>query len=174
MKVINLFAGPGAGKSTLAYGVSYFLKKKGVKVEYVHEEAKELVWEERAKTLECQPYIFSKQMRNLWRLKGKVDVVVTDSPILLSLLYEKPGMFPKSFSKYVIDQFNEFDNLNFFLRRRKTYNSIGRVQTAKEALELDANLADLLVKNDIKIAFMSGPRDNDDNAAVKNVLRYLD
>lgn len=173
MKIINLFAGPGAGKSTLAYGVSYFLKKKGANIEYVHEEAKEFTWEERTKTLECQPYIFAKQMRNLWRLDGKVDFVVTDSPIFLSLLYQKPGMFPESFNQYVIDQFKEFDNINFFLRRSKDYSPVGRNETADEAILLDTKLLSMLVENEIPVHIMDGPKDGDSHAAVNTVLNKL-
>lgn len=77
---INLFGGPGTGKSTAAASLFAEMKKKGMDVELVTEVAKDFVWEERQKTLEIQPYITVKQYRNLFRLKGKVDYVITDAP----------------------------------------------------------------------------------------------
>ena len=136
MLVVNLFAGPGAGKSTTACGLFYLLKLAGINCEYVHEEAKEFTWEKRSTTLACQPYIFGKQMRNVWRLKGQVDVAICDSPILLSNIYAGDE-WPESFKKYVVDQFNEFDNLNFFLVRNNPYNPSGRNQIEEQAKDLD-------------------------------------
>ena len=45
--VINLFGGPGAGKSTCAMEICSELKKHGLSAEYVQEYAKELVYENR-------------------------------------------------------------------------------------------------------------------------------
>ena len=145
-----MFAGPGAGKSTLATGVFSQLKKIGVNCEYVHEEAKEFTWEKREVTLACQPYIFAKQMRNLWRLKDQVDVVITDSPILLSMIYTNTNEWPDSFLPYVLDQFNAFDNLNFLIPRAKKYNPVGRNQTLEEAVEKDKEIRQVLLDNNIE------------------------
>jgi hypothetical protein len=151
MRVINLFAGPGAGKSTTAYGLTHFLKVFGVNCEFVHEEAKEFTWEKRYMTLACQPYIFGKQMRNLWRLQDQVDVVVTDSPILLSLAYAT-SEWPDSFKTYVVDQFNEFNNINYFLRRNnKPYLPVGRSQTAEEAGQLDQKILRIMLDNNVNM-----------------------
>lgn len=45
--VINLIAGPGAGKTICAWEIAEKLKKQGYIAEYVSEIAKEYVWEER-------------------------------------------------------------------------------------------------------------------------------
>jgi len=144
MKIINLFAGPGAGKSTTASGAFNILKKRGINCEYVYEVAKDLTWEERNLTLDCQPYIFGKQLRNIWRLKDKVDFVITDSPLLLSLVYLKKEDWSPYFSEFVIDQFRRFDNINFFLHRTKDYNPIGRNQLYDEACAIDRKILDLM------------------------------
>ena len=60
----------------------------GVNAELVTEFAKDKVWEESKAVFQNQQYIFGKQYFRLTRLEGKVDVVVTDSPILLSAYYE--------------------------------------------------------------------------------------
>jgi tRNA uridine 5-carbamoylmethylation protein Kti12 len=43
--IVNLYAGPGAGKTTCAWEIASRLKKENVSTEYVSEYAKELVWE---------------------------------------------------------------------------------------------------------------------------------
>ena len=45
--VINLYGGPGCGKSTVSSGLFYKMKSEGYCVEYVSEYAKDLTYEER-------------------------------------------------------------------------------------------------------------------------------
>jgi len=88
MLVINIFGGPGVGKSTLAAEVFAHFKKNKLNIELVTEYAKDLVWEERNNILKDQLYILAKQNRRLERLRNKgIDVVVTDSPLLLGKIY---------------------------------------------------------------------------------------
>ena len=44
-KIVNAFAGPGAGKTTACLEIVSQLKMRGKSAEYVPEYAKELVWE---------------------------------------------------------------------------------------------------------------------------------
>ena len=142
MIVVNLFAGPGSGKSTTCAGVFAKLKLAGIKCEMALEYAKDKVWEESNKVLDDQIYVFGKQLHRIFRLKDKVDVVITDSPILLSIIYDKTGN--KYFSDLVLNQFNNFDNRNYFIERTTVYNPKGRLQTEDEAKEIDKVLLDLL------------------------------
>ena len=91
MLVVQLFGGPGASKSTTATGVFHELKKLGHNCEYVPEFAKSLVWAERHRDLDLQPYITISQWREVAILDGKVDIVITDSPILLGCVYNTRG-----------------------------------------------------------------------------------
>ena len=59
---VNIFAGPGAGKSTLAAGLFWYMKQRGEKCELVREFAKELVWTENFRTLDCRSYVTGKQI----------------------------------------------------------------------------------------------------------------
>jgi ATP:corrinoid adenosyltransferase len=52
MKVINLWAGPGAGKSTTASGLFYLMKTADMQVELVTEYAKDMTWEGRHEVLQ--------------------------------------------------------------------------------------------------------------------------
>lgn len=48
-KVINLYGGPGTGKSSTAGMLFAHLKLRGVNCEYVQEYAKDAAWEGRPK-----------------------------------------------------------------------------------------------------------------------------
>lgn len=156
MKVINLFAGPGAGKSTTATGVFSKLKQHGVNCEYVSEYAKAAVWEKRHNLLADQLYISAKQNRWLDRLRRKVDVVVTDAPLLLGLHYKAADYFPETFEKMLWALWNSYENTNFFINRHKPYSQVGRMQNEEEAKEIDKKIWEFLIDNGIGFSQMPG------------------
>lgn len=139
---VNFYGGPGAGKSTLTAGVFYHLKLAGVNCEMAREYAKDLVWEGRVKLLTeaRQSYIFSKQLKRLQDVAGQVDVVLTDSPLLLSAIYSRNPVM----RMLVKEHHDTFTNMNFVVVREKPYQPIGRVQTEDEAQELDVRIEGLL------------------------------
>jgi hypothetical protein len=140
MLVINLFAGPGAGKSTTAAGVFAELKTRGYSAELVTEFAKECAWEGRSGPLRCQPYVFGEQLWRLERLRDRgVDVVVSDSPILLSAIYA-PDDTPAAFHDVVFHYHERMQALDVFLRRVKAYDPRGRFQDLREAQALDERI----------------------------------
>lgn len=134
MKVVNFYGGPGSGKSTMAARVFSELKEHGVNAELVTEFAKDLTWQESMKVLDNQIYVFAKQFHRVWRLQDKVDFIVTDSPLMCSLIY---GTTSETFKRLVVEEFNKFDNVNVYLQRVKKYNPAGRSQTEVEATKLD-------------------------------------
>lgn len=138
----NLYGGPGTGKSTTAAGVFHYLKLAGVNAEIVTEYAKDLVWGDNTATLRNQLYVFGKQHNRMFRLDGKVDVVVTDSPILLSLVYYDGDN--NHFEKMVIHEYNKMNNMDVFLKRVKKFNPAGRLQDEKAATQLDDVIKRLL------------------------------
>lgn len=135
--VVNMFAGPGAGKSTTAAAVFAKLKRSYYNVELTTEYAKDLVWEERHKMFGEQDYILAQQNKRLRRLVGKVDIVVTDSPLLLCLSYIPENYYISSFRQFVWDVFSSYNNLNIYIDREKGYVAHGRNQKPEDALELD-------------------------------------
>lgn len=144
MIVANLFGPPGAGKSTGASYVFSKLKLAGVNAELIGEFAKDKVWEENVEVFKNQAYIFGKQSFRISRCKDKVDVIVTDSPLLLSILYNNDLTLGEDFNKVVYNVFNSYNNRNYLLYRVKPYNPIGRHQTEAESDALQEPLADLL------------------------------
>jgi hypothetical protein len=166
--LINLYAGPGAGKSTLARGISSELSLKGYLCEYVEEVAKGWVWEERHKSFDHQIYLFGKQLRNVSRLIGKVDIIVTDSPLLFSLLYGAT-VCPPSFEQLVLDTIKPLNQINLFIDRVKKYEPRGRHQTKDEAIQKDKECLELLNKYKIKFAKFDGNKDG-----MMKALDYID
>lgn len=145
MLIVNLFGGPGCGKSTTAAGLFYKLKKSGISTELVNEYAKEKVWEGHINILEDQLYVFAKQLRKIRRLDGKVDVVVSDSPILLCAYYLKYNKHPIEFLRgMVVSQHNQMENLNIFLERTKPYNPSGRLGSEESSRAKDLEIKAML------------------------------
>ena len=146
MKVVNIWGGPGVGKSTAAAGLLYEMKKKGLNVEIAMEYAKDVVWEKRYNILDDQIYIFAKQQRRISRfMDSGIDWVITDSPIPLGLVYLRPAMLSENFDQLVMEVFNQYTNHNFLLQRNFEYNPIGRNQKdEEEAREFDRKVESLL------------------------------
>ncbi len=143
LKVINLFAGPGCGKSTLAAGVFHRMKVEGRSVEYVDEYAKQMTWEDRQKEMVNQLYIFAKQHKKLQRLVGKVEWAVTDSPLVMNLAY-CPEAYFANYAPLVIEIANSFDNRNFLLERNVPFESAGRNQDLTQAIQKDKEIEAIL------------------------------
>jgi hypothetical protein len=144
---VNLWAGPGTGKSTMAAGIFAALKWNKIDCELISEYAKQIVWEESYTKLNNQIYLFGKQYSKHYNLEGKVKVVITDSPIPMGCVYD--GGKTKYLKELVLSEFEKFDNLNYFLLRRKDYNPNGRMQTLEEAIEKDREIRLFMEEHDI-------------------------
>lgn len=140
--ILNLFGGPGTGKSTTAAGVFAALKWQDVNCEMALEFAKDKVWEKSIYVLDNQLYIFGKQYHRIFRLRGQVDVIITDSPLLNSILYYQGDN--EYFPRMVFKEHRRFRNLNVFLQRLKPYNPAGRVQDEQKAKALDKHIVRIL------------------------------
>jgi len=149
--VINFLGGPGNLKSGIASGVFSLLKLHYVDCELVTEFAKDLTWEENWKVLGIQDFVFGEQNKRLARIGDAVDVIVTDTSLLFSLVYRRESLTDK-FEKYVMSIYNSYDNLNIFLTRNKSvkYEAFGREQTASEAVDVDNIVKSVLGQHNIK------------------------
>ena len=143
--VINLWGGPGCGKSTTASGLFSLMKMRGHKVELVTEYAKELTYDSNWAMLDKQELIFPEQYRRQQRLLGQVDYVITDSPLPLNIVYARTDLKTDyKFWNMVVDGFNEFNNFNILLKRVKPYSHYGRKETDIQAINIDKECEDLL------------------------------
>jgi hypothetical protein len=161
-----MVAGPGTGKSTTAAGVFYELKRNDINAEIAAEYAKDVVWEGNINKLENQVLLLGKQEHRIWRLKDKVDVIVTDCPLFLFMYYGKNES--KNFKALALELFKRNDNMTFFLERTKKYNPAGRVQTEEKARQIDQELYELLLEHDIDFDLVTA-----DGAAASEIARRV-
>lgn len=142
---VNLFAGPGAGKTTASAGLYFYLKMQNEKVRLLQEFPKDLIDREDKRTLSFQPYILAQHYYNQYIMDGKYDIVITDSPLILSSIFKTPGC-TEHFDDVVLEQFNQFDNINFYLNRipEATYDDSERRESYQESLHKDKELKQLL------------------------------
>lgn len=149
--VVNAFGGPGAGKTTAAWHIAAELKKQGYCVEYVSEYAKELVWEEDYDlldgSLEHQIIMFQEQKKRINRLIGKVDMVVTDSPLLLNIMYL--NVADKDHEERVLAEYKKNHNFNFVVQRGRSFEQAGRIHDKEESIQKDKEIQEFLDKNNI-------------------------
>jgi nicotinamide riboside kinase len=173
-KVINLYGGPGTGKSTTAAALFAELKFQGVNCEYVQEYAKDKAWEFGTnhlgvpKVFQAQEYIFGKQHFRLRRCAQDVDVIITDCPLFLGLVY-MPEDFPiPSLRTAIREAYNMYDNLDIFLVRTKAYNPKGRFQTEEQAKGLDTVVRNVLDNQQVPYHVIESGRE-----AVDQILSHL-
>ena len=103
------------------------------------------------------------------RVLGKVDVAITDSPIMLGSMYtdEKP------FKDVCIYEGNKYKNTyNIFVKRKKKYNENGRNQTEEEAKEIDKKIIQMLNDNNVEFTYADGSEEGY-NAIVNEILKKL-
>lgn len=168
--VVNYYAGPGTGKTTSAANLFAKLKWNKIRSELVSEYAKHVTWEESYNKLNNQVYLFGKQHHKQFILKDKVDVIVTDSPLTLGLIYDQGKT--AYLKDIVLSEFNKFWNINIFLEREKEYDPVGRNQTEAEAIEKDKEIKKFLDDNNIEYITLPGTESSVDEvfAYIKNCL----
>jgi len=147
--IINFIGEPGAGKSWASWYLSAKLKQNGFKVEYLPEFAKSKLYEHSEKVFTCEPYIFGKQLYKMHSMSDEVDIIVTDSPIILPHFYEKDEQSKELLKQLELYHFNQFNNLNICLMRDHDYKQEGRFQTENQAEELHSEIMNFLMENHI-------------------------
>ena len=171
LRRINIWGGPGSGKSTAAAQIFSEMKKLGYSIEYCQEYIKAWAYEKRQMSGFDQLYIFAKQQRLEERvLKAGVDLIVTDSPLLMQCVYaRKYGFMGWQELLSIGKMFNMIHpSINFLLNRTHgTYQSEGRWQNAEQALELDAEIESFMTQYAI-------PYERIDNDATAISLRVVD
>ncbi len=153
LTVINLLGGPGIGKSTQAADVFSILKKKGYNCELITEYAKDMTWQESFKVMTNQLYVFAKQHQKLFRVNGKVDIAITDSPLITSLFYMNEENKP--LKDLILLEYNKYKNFTFLLKRETEYQQQGRYQDLNGAIEVDKKVLDVLNSNNIEYQELS-------------------
>lgn len=147
--VVNIFGGPGAGKSILMAHLFAHLKRKSISTEMALEFAKEVVWQQpEARILNNQIFVFGEQHNRIHRLLGKVDVIITDAPIINSILYDPDNN--EDFHSLVLTEHNKLNSVNILCERTRPYEGgEGRIQDEAGAIEVDKRIRSILLEEGI-------------------------
>ena len=113
-----------------------------------------------------QEYVFGIQSFRLARCRDDVDVIVTDSPLPLSIIYNTNPALDINFERTVINIFNTYENINYYINRVKPYNPKGRNQTEAESDALVTPIIDLLHENCIEFKEING-----DDTGYQNIIK---
>lgn len=148
---INLYAGPGAGKSTTAAMLFAKLKIAGYSIELVSEYVKAWAIAKRAPVGFDQVYLMGKQLQYEYRfLSNGIKNVIADSPVLLSACYTRAN-YPDLINVadhmdgIVMEYERQHPAINIFLDRGdKEYKTEGRFQSKEGAQRIDNVVRDTL------------------------------
>ena len=173
-KVINLFGGSGIGKSTVAALLFAHMKMKGLHVELVREYVKLWAWGGRKIRKEDQIYLLGKQSAYESMLYGKVDYIVTDSPVLLAGVYAewhngKDGEYVTAAANSFVEQAQRVSGVevrNYMLTRSRPFDTRGRWEGEEEAISLDGFLRLYLERNDHPYQVVGGTEMDKVNAII--------
>jgi hypothetical protein len=173
--VINMLGGSGIGKSTIAAGLYYNMKLKHMNVELVREYVKILAWQSAHITQFDQINIFGEQCKLEHTLYGKVNYIVTDSPIILAPIYEyfynNDSFMEEAALKFMAKAKERgVTHLNFLLERGKEYDAKGRYQSEDEAKIVDSMTRQFLDKYGITYSTIDGPEEERVSKIMQKIL----
>lgn len=148
--VINLLGGSGLGKSTTAALTFGELKKQNQVTELVREFVKEWAWSGKKVGEFGQSIIYGQQLERESNLYGKVDFIVTDSPLLLCPVYQLHYNGHEAIKHCVFNDLKTAKemgviHLNFLLKRNKEFDPRGRYETEEVAKLIDSKVESFLV-----------------------------
>ena len=142
--VIEFYAGPGAGKSTIAADLYAQMKKASKSVELVREYVKDWAYRDHTPGPWDQPYLVAKQLRAESTLYGRVDYIITDSPLSIGIYYE--GLGGTELAKPMVEAIRRQQAdlgiavRKYFVLRTKPYDPRGRWGTEQDALDADLEI----------------------------------
>lgn len=173
-KVINLLGGSGLGKSTTAALLYGEMKNREQSVELVREFVKEWAWEGKKPSSIGQSIIYGRQLEREALLYGKVDYIVTDSPLILCSVYRSFYYGTDIIAPLILKDIEHLDEMgveqvNFLLKRSKQFKSEGRFEDESTARRVDE--AVLTFMNYHKIPYVE--LDCPDQERVDRILGYL-
>lgn len=174
--IINLYGGPGAGKSTSSAYLYYLLKCQQENVELVREYVKNWAWENRPFGVYDELYFLGKQVRHESMLFGKVKYIVTDAPVYMTAYYANlycslgfaQGVEKAAYAFYQQAKDDGHNHVHVYLKRHRPYQAEGRYQNEQEALAVDDGVLKMLDRLDVPVIHAT-PEEED----LKRVLEQI-
>lgn len=178
--VINLFGGSGVGKSTVAALLFANMKIQRLHVELVREYVKLWAWSGKQVRPTDQLYLLGKQSAYESLLYGKVDYIVTDSPIMLAGAYSE-WHSGKDGGGYVTHAANSYceavgpcvRHINYVLERSKVFDPRGRYETREQAEAFDDFLKEYLEINGKEFVVVGGSETEKAQEALARTLEAV-
>ena len=90
------------------------------------------------------------------RCKDKVDCIITNNPLPLSIFYNNDTVLGEDFNGTVRNVFHLYSNRNYLLLRTKPYNPAGRHQIEEESDALKEPMVRLLEDRNIPYLKVNG------------------
>ena len=154
--IVNLWGGPSVGKTAMALrlaGELSILMGTECTVEYVPEYAKGMIWRGEEALMIKQPLVTEGQIALLAPV-GKVDVVITDSPIEVGLVYAQKEDLEHT--QRLISEWESTykpNSINIYIERasvsESNFQEKGRIHTLEESLKKDEEILAFLKKRGI-------------------------
>jgi nicotinamide riboside kinase len=161
MLKINLYGAPSSGKSTLAGQVFGHLKGQSHHIAFVQEYAKELVYQGMDMTRLSESdriIILGEQFRREKILENQVEMLITDSPLLLTAYYHRDPNLDEDWS-YALDVVKRHltnNEVHFWLESTDTFEIEGRSHSQEESLKIDNEMKLYLSKSGINFHTIKG------------------
>jgi hypothetical protein len=154
--VVNLIGGPGCSKSSIMGGLYHDLKFNGIEAEMAPEYAKECVWNNNLLHFNNQIKMFGEQHHRIFHLLGQVEVIITDSPLLLTPIYVhihgSAGESETTLSDLALEQYLSMWNYTVFLKRHEaSFKENGRNHNLEECKTIDKAI--LYLMDDAKLPY---------------------
>lgn len=172
--IVNLYGAPGAGKSTGSAYIFGQLKMNNISVELVREFVKDKIYEKSEGVFNDQVYILGKQHFRQTNVKGNVDVIITDCPLIIQAYYTDKYKFPYAdeLRQLVLKLYSLENNINYFVNRDKPYNPDGRFQTEADSDSISDNLKEYLDNLGIEYKEING-NITDYDSVVADIIKIV-
>lgn len=172
--LINLFGSSSAGKSSLMADLFNTLKLKGYSVEMCPEIIKQWAWDGIRPNKYDQYYLMGQEIKQQSRLLGKVEFVISDSPVMQNAFYNnylnnKDNLYEPSRDYLNMVRLDGHKVLDYMLIRNKPFETTGRYQTEEESDLIAEKLQQYLVERGVQYIVLKGK----DHERVENILKSL-
>lgn len=180
---IAIIGSPGSGKTTLCFGLYYYLKKAGKRVEFVPELIKVKVYQSKSKDeflLEGFDIHNNLEQRKFEKIFDEItpplDFIICEAPLCNSYFYasyykkEDEAKILKKIATKTINNYDIIIKLKFS-QDKNNYETHGRNESFEESLELDNHIFNEFNKLNYKNKIIEVDNRDDINAIIMELLK---